>query len=141
MNLSKKAEYAVRAMVILAAQNPGASMQAQDMSRAGDVPLKFLEQILLALRRGGLVVSKRGVGGGYRIGREPRLISVAEVVQCIEGEPAPLAELPSSGFPGATGIIDCFSRAAQVYWAILEKTNLEDLLHHQSGENMMGFGI
>ena len=142
MQLSKKAEYAVRAVAILCSQGPDNSMQAREMAQLGDIPLKFLEQILLILKRNGLVISKRGVGGGYRIGREPRLLTVAEVVESIEGEICPLADLNETpDFPGASGIVDCLSTATSAYLTHLQQSTFEDLLNHESGDSMVGFGI
>lgn len=140
MNLSKKAEYAVRAVAILGSRGVESSIQAQELSRDGGIPHKFLEQILLILKRGGVIDSKRGVGGGYRIAREPRLISVWEVVNCIEGEIAP--ELaPGKDFPGAEGITHCFKSASKAYIDALQSTSIEDVLDHGSAESMVGFGI
>ena len=142
MQISKKAEYAVRAVAILCAQAPDKSMQAQEMAQLGDIPQKFLEQILLILKRSGLVISKRGVGGGYRIGREPRLLTVADVVESIEGEICPLADLDQPhDFPGSTGIVNCFSTATTAYLTHLQQSTFEDLLNHESGDSMVGFGI
>lgn len=145
MQLSKKSEYAVRAVVLLAAQGVDRSMGSGDIATRGDIPHKFLEQILLVLRRSHLVTSKRGVGGGYRIAREPRLISVAEVVISVEGQlsalPGGEGESRNHEFPGATGVEDCFTRAMDAYNTILEETTVEDLLNHESGDSMVGFGI
>ena len=86
MQISRKADYALRAMTILGSLSPDRTMQAQELASAGKIPTKFLEQILLVLKRSGLLKSKRGVGGGYRLGRESRLISVAEVIETVDGE-------------------------------------------------------
>lgn len=144
MQLSKKSEYAVRAIALLASQGVDRSSQSGDIAHQAEIPHKFLEQILLTLRRGGLVVSKRGAGGGYRIAREPRLISVAEVILCVEGETMALpgeAELANATFPGSAGMLDCFTRAFDAYRTILEETTFEDLINHESGDSMVGFGI
>jgi Rrf2 family protein len=142
MQLSKKSEYAVRAISILAAAGIDRSLQANEMAAAGDIPQKFLEQILLVLKRSGLVISKRGVGGGYRIAREPRLITVAGVILSVEGEDLPMPGIDEAGtFPGAAGLVHCFTAASAAYWATLEKTTIDDLLNHQSGDAMVGYGI
>ncbi|MDF1813336.1 MAG: Rrf2 family transcriptional regulator [Verrucomicrobiales bacterium] len=142
MQISKKSEYAVRAIAILASHGTENSMQAQELAQAGEIPQKFLEQILLILKRGGLVVSKRGVGGGYRIAKQPRLITVLEVIINIEGDINPLPEPHSTReFPGSKGIIHCFTTATGAYQSALERTTIEDLLEHDSGDNMAGFGI
>src|ERR1700728_4410704 len=63
MRISKKAEYALRALAAIARQPK--CWQIQELSGRENIPIKFLEQILLALRHAGLLASKRGVGGGY----------------------------------------------------------------------------
>ena len=65
MRISRKAEYALRALVALARH--GRPLQIGELSRVENIPVKFLEQILLALRNDGLLASKRGVGGGYTL--------------------------------------------------------------------------
>ena len=142
MRISKKTEYAVRAAVILASQAQGKSIQARDIAETGEIPHRFLEQILLTLKRSGLVASKRGAGGGYCIAKEARLISVAEVISSVEGAaPASAALYGEGSFTGAAGIDHCFDSANQAYLSVLENTSLEDLIQHDSGDSMVGFGI
>ena len=62
MKVSKKAEYALRALAAMGRAREGTNFSIQDLARAENIPLKFLEQILLALKNGGLLRSKRGVG-------------------------------------------------------------------------------
>ncbi|MCC6882459.1 MAG: Rrf2 family transcriptional regulator, partial [Verrucomicrobiales bacterium] len=92
MRISKKAEYALRAALILAAAAPGRTLQIQELAESGTIPVKFLEQILLALKNGGLLRSKRGVGGGYQLDRPPRSISVGEIITIIDGSLSGLAQ-------------------------------------------------
>src|SRR5579862_5409592 len=65
VRISRKAEYALRALVALARH--GRPLQIGELSRVENIPVKFLEQILLALRNDGFLASKRGVGGGYAL--------------------------------------------------------------------------
>ena len=67
MRISRKSEYALRALVSLARERR--SWGIQELSERENIPVKFLEQILLALRHAGLLTSKRGVGGGYTLHR------------------------------------------------------------------------
>lgn len=142
MQISKKADYALRAMAILASQPPGKTMQAWELADTGDIPIKFLEQILLTLRRAGLLHSKRGVGGGYRLDRESRLISVADIIEAVDGE---LVRLLSSGgypnFTGSTGIRHCLDAAEKEINERFANTSLEDLVRAESGDSMVGYGI
>lgn len=94
MKLSKKAEYALRALVAMGREHEGTNFSIQDLARNEDIPLKFLEQILLALKNGGLLKSKRGVGGGYQLVTPPSRITLGDVVMLFDGpfDPLPGAE-------------------------------------------------
>lgn len=94
MKLSKKAEYALRALVAMGREHEGTNFSIQDLARNEDIPLKFLEQILLALKNGGLLKSKRGVGGGYQLVTPPSRITLGDVVTLFDGpfDPLPGAE-------------------------------------------------
>jgi Rrf2 family protein len=90
VRVSAKVDYAVRAMCELAAHDGADLCKAEAIARAQDIPLSFLENILLDLRRAGLVGSRRGQVGGYWLARSPSEISVADVVRAVEG---PLADV------------------------------------------------
>ncbi|WP_348523687.1 RrF2 family transcriptional regulator [Demequina litorisediminis] len=85
MRISAKADYAVRAAAELAASEPGATRTAEELATAQNIPRKFLEAILTALRSAGLVVSQRGLGGGYRLAHDAAEVSVADVVRAVDG--------------------------------------------------------
>jgi Rrf2 family cysteine metabolism transcriptional repressor len=89
VRISRKAEYALRALVAIA-RRPR-SWQIQELSLRENIPIKFLEQILLSLRHAGLLSSKRGVGGGYTLRKAPGEITVGEVIRTLDG---PLALIP-----------------------------------------------
>ncbi len=89
MRISKKAEYALRALVAIARHR--CSVQIHELSRREKIPVKFLEQILLALKNAGWLASKRGVGGGYALRVDPSRIAVGEVIRLLDG---PLAPVP-----------------------------------------------
>lgn len=142
MQISKKADYALRAMAILAALPPDRTMQAQELAEVGKVPIKFLEQILLTLKRAGLLFSKRGVGGGYRLNRESRRISVAEVIEAVDGELVRLLD-PSAypDFTGSSGIRHCLAEAEKAINRRFAETTIEDLIRSEEGDSMAGYGI
>ncbi len=142
MQISKKADYALRAMSILAALPPDKTMQAWELADSGDIPTKFLEQILLTLRRSGLLFSKRGVGGGYRLNRESRLITVADVIESVDGELVRLIE--PEGYPeftGSSGIRQCLGSAQSAINNQFKETTMEDLVRTDAAESIMGYGI
>lgn len=99
MKLSKKAEYALRALVAMGREREGTNFSIQDLASSEHIPLKFLEQILLALKNGGLLRSKRGVGGGYQLVTHPARITIGEVVTLFDGpfDPVPGADQDALG--------------------------------------------
>lgn len=90
MRLSKKGEYALRAMVDLSLNYKKGSVQIHEISEREKIPEKFLEQILLELKKAGLLQSKRGAGGGYSLIKPPAEITLAQVIRIIDGALAPL---------------------------------------------------
>lgn len=88
MYISARSDYALRALVTLgAARRP---MTAEELAKSQDLPVNYLEAILLDLRRGGLVASRRGPEAGYRFLRSPEELTPADVMRALEG---PLAEV------------------------------------------------
>lgn len=85
MRLSKQTEYGLRAVVQLARVGQRNFVQSRDLAQEEGLPTKFLEAILLTLRRGGFLESKVGREGGYRLSRPPREIRVGDVVRRLEG--------------------------------------------------------
>jgi Rrf2 family protein len=84
MRVSAKVDYALRACAELAAANEG-PVKGDRLSQAQEIPLKFLENILLDLKHAGLVQSQRGADGGYWLSLPPEEISLAEVIRAVEG--------------------------------------------------------
>jgi Rrf2 family protein len=89
--LTKKTKYALKALIHLAAQDPERTVLIAEIARDENVPHKFLEMILLELKRQGILESRKGPGGGYRLGRPPGQISLGRVIRLMDG---PLAPLP-----------------------------------------------
>ncbi|NOS36236.1 MAG: Rrf2 family transcriptional regulator [Deltaproteobacteria bacterium] len=91
MRLSKKGQYAVRAMVSLACHTNGAPVTLRDISDEEDISLSYLEQLFAKLRRGEVVRSIKGPGGGYVLTRPPGDITVGEVIEIVEEGLNPVA--------------------------------------------------
>jgi Rrf2 family protein len=89
VHITAKAEYAMRALLTLAAED-GGPLTADRLAAAQSLPVKFLENILVDLRRGGLVRSQRGAEGGYRLARPAKEITPADVLRLMDG---PLADV------------------------------------------------
>ena len=131
MRISKRAEYALRALAILASRDPRNPIQIQDLAETGRIPLKFLEQILLVLRRADLLVSKRGLGGGYRLNRAPSAITLAEVIQLMDGPWNPLEAGPATEGPGARGLGETLQELDLVIQKFLESQSIATLLERE----------
>ena len=87
LRLSKKADYALIAMNHLARRqgSPSASTSARDIAERYDIPIELMAKVLQRLARRGLLTSHQGTRGGYRLGRPSSLISVADIIQAIDG--------------------------------------------------------
>lgn len=131
MRLSKRTEYGLRAVVQLARLWPRHFVQSRDLAQQEKLPNKFLESILLALRRGGFLESKVGSGGGYRLSRAPREIAVGELVRRLEGrltikETSPTTDLT----PGEIGVRLLNDKLTQATDDVLDELTLEQLVEH-----------
>jgi Rrf2 family transcriptional regulator, cysteine metabolism repressor len=90
MKISAKGEYAIKAMLDLSMSESSGLVSIQEIASRQSIPQRYLEQVLLQLKRAGLLTSKRGAAGGYHLTRPPGEITVGEVLRAVEGT-APLA--------------------------------------------------
>jgi Rrf2 family protein len=149
MRLSKKTEYALRALIYAARFPEGTTFQIRDLAEKNGIPKKFLELILLELKNAGLLESRRGVGGGYLLARRPETIRAAEIVEVFEGpfvaaEPERGARRVGGGEPSpavsrlvaeASGAMETvFSR-----WTLAELVREEDEAAERRRRNVMYF--
>lgn len=88
--ITQKAKYAFKALLYLATQPAGASLSIEAVARGADVPRRFLEHILLDLKRSGLVTSRRGRVGGYSLVKPAEEMTIGAVLRAIDGPIAPL---------------------------------------------------
>lgn len=89
--ISQKAKYAFKALIHLARQPKGETIQIDDIAREAAVPRKFLEHILLDLKHRGMIASRRGRAGGYALIKLPSEITIGQVLRAIDGPIAPLS--------------------------------------------------
>ena len=133
--LSKKAKYGLRAMAGLAREYGKGPLLIADIAERERIPRKFLELILLDLKKKGFVGSKKGKGGGYYLNRLPDTISVDQLIRALDG---PLALLPCVSQMAyercpecpdeeTCGIRDVFKRVREATVSVLEGTTLADL--------------
>jgi Rrf2 family protein len=118
-------------VVQLARLWPRHFIQSRDLAQSEDLPNKFLESILLALRRGGFLESKVGSGGGYRLSRPPREISVGDLVRRLEGR-LTLKESPTSAEmpPGKIAVRLINEKLTDATDDVLDRMTLEQLMEH-----------
>ncbi len=130
MRLSKRTEYGLRAIVQLAKLWPTHYVQSRDLSKHENLPNKFLESILLALRRGGFLESKVGSGGGYRLSRSPREIVVGDVIRRLEGRLSArdTTPTPRDTSPGEIACHLVNHRLTEATDKVLDNITLEELL-------------
>ena len=146
MRVSKKAEYGLRALVAMARRPT--SWSIHELSEHERIPVKFLEQILLALRHSGVLASKRGVGGGYALLRPPAQISVGEVVRILDGPFAPVpcaAERPTEKCtcpdPRTCPVRLMMTQFRGEFAAWLEDRTIDDLLRLAPDTDALAFEI
>lgn len=89
MKLSSRTEYALLALVYLARLRKKTPVKAEEISRAQKIPLKFLEQILLAMKRAAFLKSLKGQQGGYTLAKRPADIYVSDIIRLFDGALAP----------------------------------------------------
>jgi len=104
MKLSKKGEYALRSLINLgiAAEMKRKLVQVSELAENEQLPVKFLEQILQALKEAGIVASQRGKFGGYRLAKPARRIFIGEVVRLIDGPLAPIGCVSQTAYEPCT---------------------------------------
>ena len=133
--LSNKAKYALRAAAYLAGHYNGAPVQIAEVAEAKKIPLKFLESILLQLKKAGYLESKKGKGGGYFLKKAPDAISLAMIIRTIDG---PIAMLPCVSLNFYQECTDCekttcglnrtIAEARDATLAVLEHRFLSDII-------------
>lgn len=85
MRVSAKSDYALRALIEIAARENEDAVSAEELGRRQEIPRGFLQAILADLRRAGIVMSQRGQAGGWRMAKDPGEVSVADVIRAIDG--------------------------------------------------------
>ncbi len=131
MHITYKGDYALKGVLDLALHYDGGVVTIHDLAKRTDAPIKFLEQVLLDLKRGGFVESRRGKVGGYLLAKSPSLIRVGDIVRFIDGPIEPLACV-GQGYSGCKDIYKCTFRKiwrdiARCTSDIIDNITFEDL--------------
>ena len=139
--ISQRARYAFKALIVLARAG-SAGMQIRDIAQKEQIPRKFLEQILLSLKAGGLITSRRGREGGYALLKSADSISLGSVLRMIDG---PIAPLPCLSRTAYRKCDDCpseelcavragFAEAYDASLRVLEATTIAQALKASEGK-------
>lgn len=131
--LSQKSRYALQALLVLARAGPGQTLRIGAIAEGEAIPKKFLEQILLDLKRAGIVDSRRGQKGGYLLLRRPQAVSLGEVLRATDGTPLPAASRAAEN-AASHALSRVFARVAAASAKILDGTTLADVLSETSGQ-------
>jgi Rrf2 family protein len=134
MNLSAKTEYACIAVLELAARSGSPEpVRLRDIADAHGIPARFLVQILLQLKGAGLVNSTRGAAGGYQLSKDPREITLGEVIAVIEGQANRIASNTSINTTTTQVLLANFQEAAQAQQDVLHAVTFADLVDQVRG--------
>jgi Rrf2 family protein len=131
VRISAKVDYAVRAMCEIAAHQADVPLKAEQISSAQEIPLSFLENILVDLRRAGLVRSLRGQVGGYRMARPASEVTIADIIRAVEGPLADVRGLRPEhlAFTGsATALRDVWLATRVGLRRVLERITIADVV-------------
>jgi Rrf2 family protein len=134
MKLSKRGEYGLRALQDLAAHYHDEPVSNKELAERNNIPAKFLEQILLALKRGRIINSQKGPQGGYCLARPPEQITLAEVIRLLDGPLAPIPCVSATAYEpcgcpdmDTCGLRKVMKRVRDVVAEMMESTTLADL--------------
>lgn len=136
--ISLKTKYAIKALVTLAEERErgGASLRIEEIAERGGAPKRFLEHILLEIKRAGLIGSRRGRDGGYRMIKDPKAVSIGMVLRLVDGPMAPLPCLSRKAYQRCEDCRDeascrirrVFSEVFAAYLLVIESVTLADLM-------------
>ena len=134
--ISQKAKYALRALVAIAKAESGKTLVIADIASDQNIPKKFLEQILLDLKRHGILASRRGKDGGYLMQKQPSEVTFGEILRIVDGPIAPLPCLSKiayrrcgdCGDESSCEIRKVFAEVAQASRRVLDGTTLVDAI-------------
>jgi len=134
VKLSNKSQYACLALIKLSREYEGESLSTiSEIAESQDIPKKYLEQILLTLKRGGYVTSYKGASGGYKCRKDPSEISVAEIIRLFDGPLAPVESVSEHFFEHtplekSENLLDVFREIREYAARKLENTHFSDLI-------------
>jgi Rrf2 family transcriptional regulator, cysteine metabolism repressor len=134
--VTQKSQYALRALFELAWRADAGPTRIEDVAKAQGIPQRFLEVVLNELKHAGLVEARRGRRGGYQLARDPRDITVAEIMESSQGRYTPVECLtgPSSAgclFKGECVFLSLWEEVRDAVAGVYESTTLQDLVDRE----------
>lgn len=140
MQLSKRTQYGIRALICLCEAYPRGYIQTRELAAREGLPAKFLESILSSLSRGKFLISKIGSMGGYRLARSPDHIVVGEVIARLEGKKFMLenVELSEDIKPGEMAVEILQTQLSTAVCGVLDSTTLAALVEQVSQKSRGG---
>lgn len=148
--ITQKMKYALKALLVLADEASGdapAPLTIEEIARRSDTPKRFLEHILLEIRKTGIIASSRGRSGGYTLIKKPDEISISEMLRRIDGPIAPLPCLSRSAYQRCDDCTDeatCRIRKifAEVFWSylvLIDSLTLADMMRSdETAQSIIG---
>lgn len=131
MQISRRVDYALRAAIHLARQEPGSTASVGEISLREGIPKKFLEKIIRDMIQAGLVVSRRGAHGGYQLRGSPDEISFKEVMEAVEGPISIntcMGDQSLCAVSSTCGMLHVFAEGQRRLIELFESTKLSDLI-------------
>jgi Rrf2 family transcriptional regulator, cysteine metabolism repressor len=137
MRITYRGDYALKTILDLAMHHRNSPVTINELAKRSDAPIKFLEQILLDLKRGGFVESRRGKVGGYLLARPPSQIKLGDVIRFVEGQLEPIACIDKN-YKGCSQINKCalrdvWRKVAESTSRIVDNINFEELAKKNKG--------
>lgn len=136
MKISTKGRYALRLIIELAKAPAGVPVRLRELAEKQEISEKYSEQIISLLRRGGIVLAKRGTQGGYDLARDPKKITVGEILRLTEGDLSPVPCLENNGEPcerkNSCATYMLWSKLKDAIDSVVDNTTIADLAEHDS---------
>lgn len=136
LNISQKCQYALRAILELAKTYGHGTVNVSQIAAAQAIPPRFLELILGELRKGGFVLSRRGVQGGYELASEPQALTAGDIIRFIDGPLDPVAcvsgdSAENCAFGGNCAFLPMWQRAKEAISKVYDSVSFADLLEQE----------
>ncbi|OUL36449.1 transcriptional regulator [Nostoc sp. T09] len=139
MEISCKSEYGILALLEMATNyQSGEPMQIRQIAAQQNIPDRYLEQLLATLRRGGIIKSQRGSKGGYLLAREPKRITLFEILECLEGLDVRTGQTNINHRTVDSGVIEeIWQEACQAANSVFQNYSLQDLCEKRDSRRQL----